>query len=85
MPVGNLGADVLLSMADHMFGRALATGGHLLWARDARLPALLPPPPDALSDLDFQPLEINNRRGGEGEGAALGCGLRACGLACRAG
>ena len=63
IPVGNLGADVMLSMADFMFARTLHQGGHLLWLRDPVLPLLVPPSPDPLLDLDFKPIEVNNRYG----------------------
>ena len=40
IPLGNMGPDWMLAAADALFGRCLRDAKHLLWARDASLPAL---------------------------------------------
>ena len=38
LPIGNMGADWVLSTADALFARRLRNAGHLLWVSDPTLP-----------------------------------------------
>ena len=55
IPLGNMGPDWMLSAADALFGRCLRDAKHLLWARDASLPALSQLP--SLAEEDEAQLE----------------------------
>lgn len=65
LPVGNLGGDWLLDIADAHFARCLRDAGHLLWITDPSLPDVASRgDDDATEDLllsaDPIPLEVSN-------------------------
>ncbi len=64
LPVGNLGGDWLLDIADAHFARCLRDAGHLLWITDPSLPDVASRgDDDATEDLllsaDPVPLEVH--------------------------
>ena len=67
LPVGNLGGDWLLDIADAHFARCLRDCGHLLWITDPSIPDVASRgDDDAMEDLllsaDPAPLEVHLSR-----------------------